>query len=64
VRRMCLVSFFVLNCYYCLHGTQSRYFGQIPPTLEEYIPLDEEINPPPAVRFGNVWDYGARTDYN
>jgi len=64
VRRMCLVSFFVLNCCYCLHGTQSRYFGQIPPTLEEDIPLDEEINPPPAVRLGNVWNYGTCTDYN
>ena len=59
---MSLVSFFVLNCYYCLHGTQSQYFGQISPTLEEFIPLDEEIVPPPAVRLGDVWDYGTTTN--
>lgn len=28
VRRMSLVSFFILNCYYCLDGTRCRYFGQ------------------------------------
>ena len=58
VRRMCLVSFFVLNCYYCICGTRCRYFGHIPPTLEDYLPLDEVLHPPPAVNLGNVWDYG------
>jgi hypothetical protein len=57
VRRMCLVSFFILNCYYCLDGTRCRYFGQIPPTLEEYLPLGEHLAPPPAVELGEVWDY-------
>ena len=57
VRRLSLVSFFTLNCFYCLGGTQARYFGQIPPTLEEYLPLDETLQPPPAVRLGDVWDY-------
>ena len=59
VRRMCLVSFFVLNCYYCICGTRCRYFGHIPPTLEDYLPLDEMLHPPPAVNLGNVWDYGS-----
>jgi len=59
---MSLVSFFVLDCYFCLHGTQSQYFGQIPPTLEDYIPLDELLQPPPAVRLGEVWDYGTIND--
>lgn len=57
VRKICLVSWFILNCYYCLNGNRSEYFGQISPTLDDYIPLDEEIDPPPAVHLSNVWDY-------
>lgn len=57
VRQMSLVSFFILNCYYCIGGTRCRYFGQVPPTLEEYLPLDEVLLPPPAVDLGDVWDY-------
>lgn len=59
VRKMCLVSFFILNCFYCIDGTRCRYFGHIAPTLEDYIPLDEELAPPPAVDLGNVWDYSG-----
>ena len=58
VRRMSLVSFFVLNCFYCIDGTRCRYFGQVPPSLEDYLPLDEVLLPPPAVNLGTVWDYG------
>ena len=58
IRRMCLVSFFMLNSYYCIGGSRCRYFGHIPPTLEEYIPLDEVLQPPPAVNLGEVWDFG------
>ena len=57
VRRMSLVSFFVLNCFYCIDGTRCRYFGQVPPSLEDYLPLDEVLLPPPAVNLGTVWDY-------
>ena len=42
-----------------MHGTQAQIFGQIPPTLEEYIPLDEVLVPLPAVDLGGVWAYGA-----
>jgi hypothetical protein len=59
VRKECLLSFFILNCHYCLDGTRSRYFGHAPPTLEEYLPLDEELRPPPAVDLGYVWDFHA-----
>jgi hypothetical protein len=58
VCRQCLVSFLILNCIYCIDGTQCRYFGHVPPTLEDYLPLDEVLIPPPAVDLGNVWDYG------
>jgi hypothetical protein len=58
VRRMSLVSFFILNCFYCIGGMRCRYFGHVPPTLEDYLPIDELLSPPPAVNLGNVWDYG------
>lgn len=57
VRHTTMVSFFILNCYYCLCGTRSTMFGQLPPTLEEYLPLNEVLVPPPAVELGDVWDY-------
>jgi len=31
-----------------------KIFRQIAPTLEEYIPLDEEVDSPPAMRLGDV----------
>ena len=58
VRRMCLGSFFVLNCYSCINGSRSQFFGELPPTLEEYLPLDEVFESPPAINLGTVWDYG------
>ena len=57
VRQMSLVSFFILNCYYCICGTRSQTFGQFPPTLENYLPLNELLTPPPAVDLGDIWDY-------
>jgi hypothetical protein len=57
VRRECLASFFMLNCYYCLDGTRSRYFGHPAPTIEEYLPLNERLQPPPAVDLGEVYNF-------
>jgi len=57
VRRECLLSFFMLNCHYCLDGTRSQYFGHAAPTLEEYLPLDENLIPPPAVDLGEVYNF-------
>jgi hypothetical protein len=57
VRRMFLVSFFILNCYYCIDGMHCMFFGQVPPTLEDYLPPNELLLPPPAVNLGEVWDY-------
>ena len=57
IRRLCMVSFFVLNSFYCLDGQRCRYFGQDPPTLEQYLPLDEVLAPPPAVDLGDTWEY-------
>lgn len=57
IRRMCLNSFFIQNCLYCLTGRRCRYFGQMPPSLDEYLPLDEQLDPPPAVDLGDVWEF-------
>ena len=55
--RECLLSFFMLNCYYCLVGTRGGYFQCTPPTLQEYLPLDKVLEPPPAVELGDTYDY-------
>ena len=57
-RRLCLVTFLIHNCYNCINGSRCEYFGFIPPSLEEYLPLDEIMDPPPAVDLGHVWHYG------
>jgi hypothetical protein len=57
VQRECLLSFFLLNCHYCLDGTRSRYFGHAAPTLEEYIPLHEDLPPPPAIDLGEAYNF-------
>jgi hypothetical protein len=40
-----------------LVGIRSHYFGHVPPTLEEYLPLDEELLPPPAVDLEDVYNF-------
>ena len=47
----------MLNCHYCLDGTRSRFFGYATPTLEEYLPLDKQLFPPPAVDLGEVYNF-------
>jgi hypothetical protein len=54
VQKQCLLSFFMLYCYYCLDGTRSGYFGHATPMLEEYLPLDEQLLPPPGVELGDT----------
>lgn len=47
VRKLLLTSFLILNCRYCLTGVRSSVFGVPPLSLEEYLPLDEELEPAP-----------------
>lgn len=52
-------SFFLLNCFTCLNETPNS-FNIRPPSLEEYIPLNETIKPPPNVDdalLGDVYNY-------
>ena len=44
--RVGIVGFFLLNCSTCLRGSVvNSFFGMLAPSLEDYIPLDEEIEP-------------------
>ncbi len=51
--------FLYLEFFHCTDGTRCRFFGHVPPTLEDYLPLDEVLEPHPAVNLGTVWDYGG-----
>ena len=44
-RRSVIVGFFLHNCYKCLNGgCASSIFDFLPPSLEEYLPLDEQLD--------------------
>jgi hypothetical protein len=64
MQMQCLISFLMLNCYYCLDGTRSGYFGHAAPTLKEYLPLDKQLLPPPAVDLGDTWDFWIQGPHN
>jgi hypothetical protein len=58
VYQLTLVSFFILNCFTCFNETS--HFLVRPPTLQEYIPLSEDIPEAPEVNdemLGNVYRY-------
>ena len=51
--------FFFLNCYVCLNESPNN-FDIRPPSLEEYIPLDEVLIPAPDITddlLGEVYNY-------
>jgi len=42
--RLGVICFFILNCYTCLKGSAcNAMFNTTPPSLEQHIPLDEEL---------------------
>ena len=42
--RLGIVCFFLMNCRTCLRGNQvNSMFDSVPPTLNEYLPLNEVI---------------------
>jgi hypothetical protein len=64
VQMQCLLSFLMLNFYYYLDWTRSGYFGHATPTLKEYLPLDKQLPPPPAVDLGDTWDFWIQGPHN
>ena len=58
VYQLTLISFFMLNCFTCFNETS--HFPVRPPTIQEYIPLSEDIIDAPEVNdrmLGNVYRY-------
>jgi hypothetical protein len=44
VFRLDIVRFFLKNCYICLNGsTRNAMFSTTPPSIEEYLNVDEVI---------------------
>ncbi len=43
--RVGVICFFILNCYTCLNGSPcNSMFNTEPPSLEEYLPIDENLH--------------------
>jgi hypothetical protein len=57
VQRQCLLSFFMFNCCYCLDGTRSGYIEHATPALQEFLSLDKDFRPLPAVQLSDTWDF-------
>ncbi len=44
--RLGVIGFFILNCYTCLNGSAcNSIFDSFAPTIQEYLPLDEDLAP-------------------
>ena len=53
-----MVGFFLLNCYTCLRGNVvTSFFETQPPSIEEYLPLDEDIPPYVPYTFNEDYHY-------
>ena len=65
VRKLIIVSFFLQNCHTCLNvgNCVTSMFGSKPPTIDEYLPLDEEIVcmdiGDDEIPLGYTYDYGG-----
>lgn len=60
-QRMVVNSFFLLNCFICFNETPNN-FDLRPPTIEAYLPIDEELVPAPHITdedLGEVYNYHA-----
>jgi len=56
---MVINSFFLLNCFVCFNESPNN-FDIIPPTIEDYLPLNENIKQAPNVSdedLGDVYNY-------
>ena len=57
IRQLIVVCFFVYNCRQCFSQSRTRLFNVNAPTIEAYLPLDEELEDPPTVDLGELNDY-------
>ena len=50
--RLVMFGFFTLNCHTCMNGNAATTMFEIPPpTIEQYLPLDEELEMAPLTAF-------------
>ena len=50
IQRLIVVSFFIFNCKTCMTGSNTTMIYDIlPPTIKEYLPLGEVLEPAPIV---------------
>lgn len=67
VRKMIISSFFLQNCHTCLNrgNCVTSMFNAVAPSLEEYLPLEEDIVPmddgDDEVPLGYTYDYGGKS---
>ena len=57
-------SFFLLNCYICFNESATNFLVR-PPSLSEYIPLEDDIPTAPVIEdfvLGDVYDYRTPRD--
>jgi hypothetical protein len=47
VRKLFFTCLFVSNCYTCFNESRNRQFNLRAPTLQQYLPLDEDLIPAP-----------------
>ena len=62
VTKLMFNSFLLLNCYNCFNESSSNFMLR-PPTIEEYLPLNEILSPAPEVNdteLGELYNYSAR----
>ena len=53
-----MVGFFLLNCYTCLRGNVvTSFFETQAPSIEEYLPLDEDMHPYVPFRMNADYQY-------
>ena len=55
-RKLIFNSFFLLNCYICLNESPNNFMAR-PPTIEEYLPLDEQLQAAPEVTDAHMGEY-------
>ena len=64
LHNLVLVSFLIQNVYQTFNHSLDL-FDLAPPTIDEYLPLDEDIPPAPFVGdavLGEVYDFSVRRD--
>ena len=63
VSKLIINSFLLLNCYNCFNESSNTFILRAP-TIEEYLPLDEILDPPPESvhpnDMGNLYNYSTR----